>query len=185
MNIIDLIFLFPLGFFIIKGFRKGVILELFSFLALILGIIGSMKLTHLIISSLQKHLTNAEWVPYLAYLFVFIGIYILVRYLGKFFEKVVKNSNMGFFNKLAGGIFGALKILFLFSILIWLTDQINIIPQNVKETSISYKYIQPFAPLVINFINKVIPIGRDIIDQIENFFDQVIENIPENDLETI
>ncbi len=44
MNILDIIFLVPLLFALYRGFKKGLIHMIASLLALILGIVGAMKL---------------------------------------------------------------------------------------------------------------------------------------------
>ncbi len=44
MNILDIIFLVPLLFALYRGFKKGMIHMIASLLALVLGIVGAMKL---------------------------------------------------------------------------------------------------------------------------------------------
>jgi len=176
MTILDFIFLIPLAFFIIKGFQRGILIELISVIALIIAIIGCMKLTYLFINMIQGDENTSEWLPLFAYLVVFIIIYLVIYFFGKFLEKIIKTVHLNFINRLAGAALGIFKAVFLFSLLVWLLNMVDIFPESIKNKSFFYKYFKPFAPLVIDLVSSLVPVFKDIINQIEAFFDNLVKN---------
>lgn len=174
MTVLDFIFLIPLAFFIIKGYQRGIIIELVSVIALIFAIVGCMKLTYIFIGSFQGSGTKSEWFPLLAYLFVFILIYLVIYFFGKLLEKFIKTANLNFINRLAGVLLGVFKAVFLFSLLIWLLNMVDIFPESVKTKSITYRYLKPVAPVLIDYVSSMIPVFKDIINQVEAFFDNLV-----------
>lgn len=176
MTLLDFIFLIPLAIFIIRGFRRGIIIEMISLVALVFAIVGSMKLTYIFINSVPGTATKSEWFPLIAYLLVFMVIYIIIYLFGKLLEKIIKTANLNFINRLAGGVLGICKAVFLYSLLIWMLNMVDVFPESVKSKSITYKYIKPFAPVVIDMVSSVIPVLRDIIKQVEEFFDHLVKS---------
>lgn len=174
MTVLDILFLFPLIFFIIQGFRKGVILELTTMIALIIAVIASLKLTYFCLSYFPGLKEKSPWVPYFAYIIVFLCFYLLVSAIGKQVNQLIRSINLNIFNRIAGAALGACKIIFIFSFLIWLTEQIDVIPSNIKGKSLSYKYFKDIAPAVISLVSSWMPYFRDTISQIEDFFSQLI-----------
>jgi membrane protein required for colicin V production len=177
MTAIDILFLIPLLFFVIQGFRKGVIMELTTMIALIIAMIASLKLTFICLSYFPGLKEKSPWIPYFAYIIVFIGFYILVYAIGKQIHNLIVTINLNIFNRIAGAALGACKIIFIFSFLIWLTEQIDVIPSNIKEKSLSYKYFKDIAPAVISMVSSWIPYFRDTISQIEDFFDHLLKKV--------
>ncbi len=175
MNIIDIIFLVPLAIYLILGYRKGAIVEIMTVVAFILAIIFSIKFTNIIVDKLGFASTG-RLLPYLAYLVVFIVVYFLINWVGKLLEKALKIAQLNWINNLFGALVGAFKIIFFFSLLIWITDQTGFLPDTYKETSISYHYIKPIAPRIINVVVQNIPALQDILTHIESFFDELIRN---------
>jgi membrane protein required for colicin V production len=177
MTVIDYLFIIPLLFFIIQGFRKGVIMELTTIVALIIAMLASLKLTYVCLSYFPGLKDKSVWVPYLSYIVVFICFYILVYAIGKQVNNLINSLNLNIFNRIAGAALGACKIIIIFSFLIWLTEQIDVIPSSVKEKSLSYKYFKDIAPAVIGLVSSWIPYFKDTITQIEVFFDQLINTV--------
>jgi len=174
MTVVDILFIFPLIYFVIQGFRKGVILELTTMIALIIAMIASLKLTYFCLSYFPGLKDKTPWVPYFAYIIVFLCFYLLVYAIGKQINQLIRSINLNIFNRIAGAALGACEIIFIFSFLIWLTAQIDVIPSNIKEKSLSYKYFKDIAPAVISLVSSWIPYFKDTISQIEEFFDHLI-----------
>lgn len=175
MTFIDILFLIPLLFFVIQGFRKGVIMELTTMIALIIAMLASLKLSFVCLSYFPGLKEKSVWIPYLAYIVVFICFYILVYAIGKQVHNLIAAINLNIFNRIAGAALGACKIIIVFSFLIWLTEQIDVIPASIKAKSMSYKYFKDIAPAIISFVSSWIPFFRDMIGQIEDFFDHIIK----------
>jgi membrane protein required for colicin V production len=173
MNIIDLICLLPLAFAVINGFRKGLVIEIASLLAFILAIIACLKLTHWVMELLHPIAGDSKWLPFISYLVIFIGVYILVLWIGKLVEKAIQVVQLGLFNRVLGMIFSTLRMCFFISLVFWMLDLAHLVPKETKDQSITYKALHHFAADTITFLSNHIPVVKGEIDQVEHFFDKV------------
>jgi membrane protein required for colicin V production len=126
VSLVDIVFALPLLWGAYKGFRKGLIVEIFSLLALILGVFCAIYFPEhaqqLIETNFQ---VEAKWIPIIAFSVTFIVVVILVNLVGKLIEKLVDILALGFFNKLGGLAFGVFKTLLILSFLVFIFEGIN------------------------------------------------------------
>ena len=171
MNALDIIILVPLVIGAWKGFRDGLIIELFSFLALILALIGGFKLLHVVMEFMrEKWDINGEWLPILAFLLIFTGIIILTNIAGKALSKVVNVTFLGVFDKLGGAILAVLKWALGISILIWIIDKMSVeVPFSWIEDSVIYPYLEPLAGYMWELIAYIFPVANDFFEQIKEY----------------
>ena len=157
MNYIDLVLGIILILAAIQGFRKGFIVELASLAALVLGIWGAIRFSDwtagLISDTMNyhsKHLTT------IAFIVTFIAIVVLIHILGKVLDNIVKAVALGFLNRLAGIIFGVLKVAVILSIFLLLFDTIDenvhILPSKQKTESKVYAPMKQLVPTLFPFI---------------------------------
>ncbi|MEA3497210.1 MAG: CvpA family protein [Bacteroidota bacterium] len=172
VNTIDLIFLIPLVIFLILGFRKGAIVEMFTLIALFIATIGCLTITNKIVLLLGIQ-QSTWWVPYLAYIVVFIGIYFLIHWVGKLLEKFIKIAQLNLINGLAGALIGAFKIIFIFSLILWISEQSKILPLKFKEKSMLFQYVEPIAPTTINFISDNLSVFKGLVSDVEGYFEEI------------
>ncbi|MFC2100760.1 CvpA family protein [Bacteroidota bacterium] len=152
MNYIDVIIAISLIWFAYKGFTKGLIIEVTSLIALILGIYISYHFSGFAADLLAKNFNiNGKYLPLISFTVTFIAVVILVYFIGKVLERIVNLVMLGFVNKLLGAIFGILKIGLIIStfLLIINSIQIDLIPEKSKENSILYKPVEKLAPFVL------------------------------------
>ena len=170
MNTIDLILILPLALAIISGFRKGFIIEIASFLAFVIAIIACLKLTHKLMELIVPYTGNSKWLPFVSYLVVFVLVYLLVLWIGKLLEKVVKIIQLGTINRLFGILFSLLKMCFFISLFFWLADMVHLIPKQSESQSVVYKAIHNFAPSFFAWVSDALPWVKGEIAEIEKFF---------------
>ena len=83
MNILDIILVIPIVLLAFAGFRKGLIKELASLVALILGIYFAVYFSDWTAGFLTQHFDiNQRYVFIIAFVLTFIGVVILVSLLG-------------------------------------------------------------------------------------------------------
>lgn len=157
MNYIDIVLGLILLLAAIQGFRKGFIVELASLAALILGIWGAIKFSDWTAGYISRTFNyHSTFLGTLAFLVTFIGIVILIHILGKVLDKTVKAIALGFLNRLAGVIFGLLKIAVILSILLLLFDpvdeNVHILPAQQKAESKLYSPMKQVVPTLFPFI---------------------------------
>jgi membrane protein required for colicin V production len=175
MNALDLILLFPIAMAAIRGYRKGIIVEVFSIIALIVAIIACLKITYEVTSLLEPWLGGSAWLPFAGYLVTFAGAFLAVMWLGKLFEKAVDMAQFGIVNKSLGAFFSILKTCFMISLLFWLTNRVQLIPQETQNGSLIYTSIKNLAPKLVNAATAFLPSLKKIMPQIEEFFHHVKE----------
>lgn len=158
MNYIDIILGLLLLFAAIGGFRKGLISELASLAALVLGIWGAIKFSHVTSEFLVE---NFDWqwehLNIVSFFITFVVIVILVHIVGSTVNKIAETVLLGFVNKLAGLVFGVLKSALILSIILLLFDRIDedidLLPKDVKANSRMYEPIKNLAPTLFPFID--------------------------------
>ena len=134
MNYLDIILAIPLLWALYKGFSKGLIIEVASLIAIVLGVYGAIHFSYFITNAL--HLTSS-YSPLISFAITFLIIVIVVYLLAKMLEKSVDLLALGFLNKLAGAIFALLKIAFIVSVLLMFFNKIDsktgLLPKKQKN----------------------------------------------------
>jgi membrane protein required for colicin V production len=151
VNYIDIILIIPFIWFIYKGFTRGLIIELASLAALILGIYGAFYFTDLIEAKLTENLNvKPDYSPVIAFIIIFVIVAVVVYLVGKLLEGIINLVALGLLNKLAGVLFGILKCAVLLSVLIYVINHFNdrLIPGEEKESSLLYRPIEGIVPLI-------------------------------------
>lgn len=159
MNYIDIILGILLVLAAINGFRKGLIVELASLAALVLGIWGAIKFSYVTSGFITEHFeVKTNYLNIISFVITFVVIVILVHLVGKAVQKIAETILLGFANKLAGLIFGILRTSLILSIILVVFDKIDesvhIIPKDAKHESRMYEPIRSFAPSIFPFIEN-------------------------------
>ena len=170
--IIDIIFVVLLVLAIIKGFSRGLIVAVFSFVAFLVGMAAALKLSAVVAISLQeKANVTGSWLPVISFFLVFIAVVLAVRLGAKLLKKAVSMVLLGWVDTIGGIILYALLYLFIYSVILFYAANIGLISLETQKASVTFEYIQPLGPKVINGIGKVIPIFSNLFGQLSSFFD--------------
>lgn len=164
MNFIDIFFLILSIYFVFKGFKNGLIIELTSLVSFVLGGLAGVYLSHYISGLLfAKGGFNPEVSYAISFLILFASVVIIVRLIAKAVTKVIDMAALGFINKLLGAVFGFLKLVFfaaLFFYFIGMVDKENkFISKASLEKSKFYKWSQIISltlfPEIPGYIDQV------------------------------
>ncbi len=165
MNIIDIIFIIPVIWFAYHGFKRGLIIELASLLALILGIYAALYFSGYAAGFLINNMdVSPKYVPMTSFIITFIAVVVIVYFIGKILEKLVNMIALGFLNKLAGGFFGIVKAAVLISIVLLIINHFNddLISSQKKKNSILYGPIEEIAPFLWQKLENMTPEDKNI-----------------------
>ena len=159
MNIFDAIIAVLLLFGFIRGLMKGLFIEVASLVALIVGVYGSIHFSYIVGDFLNKYVSwSEEYISLSAFAGTFIFIVIIISLLGKALTKIANIVSLGIINKILGGVFGALKIGLILSIVFIffskMNDTIPLIKKETLESAILYKPVKNIAPLIFPSIIK-------------------------------
>ncbi len=164
---------------IFKGYSRGLIVGLFSLVAIIIGLAAALKLSAVVAGYIGSTVKVSEsWLPILSFIVVFILVILLVRLGAKAIEKAVELALLGWINKLGGILLFVVLYMLVASVVLFYAEQIRILQPEVIENSVTYAYIQPWGPRVINAFGSVIPFFKDMFSDLEAFFGNVAETVP-------
>lgn len=167
MNILDAIIALPILFGAYKGFQKGVLMELVTFIALGLALVASFFFMNIGVSYLQPHLGEHSLMPVLSFVIIFIVVLVVVYYFGKIIKKILDITLFGTIDNFLGGLLGILKWALVFSVFLWLFDKGGIIlPKSFTSKSLLFPYLSLYAPKLMSFVATVLPMTNDFVDQI-------------------
>jgi membrane protein required for colicin V production len=157
MNYIDIIIGILLIVSAIVGFRKGLVVEVASLAALILGIWGAIHFSGITTGLLIKYFDlKTDYLNIISFIVTFIVIVILVHIVGSVISNMVDTVGLGILNKLGGLVFGLLRAILFLSVILIVFDKIDsdvqIIPEKTKESSTMYEPIKNVAPSIFPFI---------------------------------
>ncbi len=172
--IIDILTLILIAVAVIKGLSRGFIVAVFSFFAIIIGVAAAMKLS-LTVANWMQHSFNAQgkWLPLLSFLIVLIGVILLVRLVANIIQTALNVSMLGWLNKLGGVILYLLIYLFVYSILLFYLTKMDFIKQETIAASHTYGIIEPFGPAAVNMLGSIIPLFKNIFNQLSDFFEGI------------
>lgn len=150
MNYLDIILILPLLFGAWRGFKKGLIIEFFTLLALLVGLYAGIHFSDFLSSWLRESFGfNSTYLPVIAFTIIFLGVGAMVFFAGKALEKVISVVALTPLNKIAGLIFGVAKILFFLSaalVILESYDEKNaFFPEKLKEDSLLYHPVKSVA----------------------------------------
>lgn len=176
--IIDLIFVVILILAIIKGYQRGLIVGIFSFLAIIIGLAAAIKLSTVVAGYIGQTVKVSEkWLPIISFAVVFIIIVLLVRWGANIIQRTAEAVALGWLNRLGGIVFYAAIYITVFSVILFYMEQIHIIKHESINKSVTYSFVQPWGPKAINAFATIIPWFRDMFEELERFFEGVSHRV--------
>jgi membrane protein required for colicin V production len=171
MSTIDIILGVILLFAFYTGLKKGLFVTLASLIGLIAGVYGAIYFSHYAGAYLSNVFNWSEQVTNLAaFAVTFLAIVFVISLAGKLLTKVADFAALGFVNKLAGGVFNALKFAFIISVIfMFISSSTSIsgllISKEKRASSKLYEPIASIAPILLpNLLAEVENYG--IVDEI-------------------
>ena len=166
MSFLDIVLGILLIWGLYKGLINGLFVELTSLVALIAGIFGSIHFSYIAGDYLSQNMDwNPRYINITSFIITFIAIVLLVHFAGKLLTKIADFAMLGLLNKIAGGIFGALKVaIILGALLIFFekaTASFNFINEETKKESILYGPVRDIGAFVFS---KVFRSNTDSMD---------------------
>lgn len=176
--IIDLAFIGLMVLAVIKGLRRGVIVAVFSFVGFIIALAAALKLSAVVAGYLDDSVNvSSRWLPVISFVLVFIGVMILIRIAATLLEASVEVAMMGWVNKIGGAVFFMALYSILISVGLFFFVQLSFISEKTLQESVTYKYLQPLGPFIMNGLGKWFPLFKDLFTQLEDFFGNLSQKI--------
>lgn len=159
MAVIDIILGALILFGLIRGFMKGLFVEVASLAALVAGVYGAIHFSNFAAEFLMEKVSwDEKYINIVAFAITFVIIVLAIALAGKALTKLANFAALGIINKLLGGVFGGLKIGLILSVVLIVFDDLNkTIPfasAEDLEDSILYTPVKSLAPTIFPNILK-------------------------------
>lgn len=150
MSWLDILILLPLLIGLVRGLMRGLIIELTAIVSIIIGFIGTKTWGAPFSVWLSQQFDWPEAVcVVVAYALLFLGITLLLNIIAKLLSKLFKTVNLGWINRIFGGIFGVAKwaaiVLLVVLCIHRLDDQFHFLKTELKQQSTIYSYVTPLS----------------------------------------
>lgn len=154
MNLLDFILLIPIVWLCIRGFQKGLIIELASLIGIILGIIAAYYYAGYVQDLIKDYFSFKEHTSrIIAYILIFLAVMLVVYLIGKMVEGVIDVIALGWLNKMLGAIIGLAKGIVLVGIILYIFEKTDtrqkVITPAVKEKSMFYHPLMELVHFVV------------------------------------
>ena len=168
MNMIDAIIIGITLILAIKGFFNGVIKEVSGLIGLIGGLFIATKYYHqtgIYIDENLMKINNPSAIDLVGFIVDFVGVWIVVVFLGFLISRILKISALGIFDRIAGFIFSGAKFFVLISVILALLYNVAFLKDKIDNYAKN---------------SFVMPILLKVGDKIINIDPKKIENISKN-----
>ncbi len=118
MNWIDATIVIILILSLVMGFINGLVKEVASLAALILGIWGAIKFSSFTAAKLYDYFDmTGQYVGLIAFIITFGLIVVVIHFVGIIADKIVNAVSLGFVNRLLGIVFSLIKSVLIMSVI--------------------------------------------------------------------
>ncbi|MEO8148292.1 MAG: CvpA family protein [Bacteroidia bacterium] len=160
MNWLDIVIAIPLLWGAYQGYKKGLVFMVLMIIGMIFGLYLAFKFSGLIVSLLAEHINaSKDILPYIAFAIVFAAIVLLVIFLAKLLEAILKAASLTTFNKVAGSVLGMAKWALIVSVVLWLfkslEHSLTIIPAKAKKESMTYDFVLKFSTFITPTFDEI------------------------------
>ena len=176
--ILDLVLIVILILAIIKGYQRGLIVGVFSLIAIVVGLAAAIKLSTVVAGYVGKEIKVSDtWLPVISFAAIFILVVLLIRLGANMIQKTVELALLGWVNRLGGILLYIAIYLIVYSVIIFYAEQVKLIQPETIQKSATYSFIQPWGPKVINSFATIIPIFKDMFADLQTFFGGVAKKM--------
>ena len=157
MSFLDIIIGLLLIYGLWKGLNNGLFVEIASIVALIAGIYGAIHFSYIAGDYLSQNMQwNERYINLTAFVVTFIIIVIVVNITGKLLTKIANFAMLGLLNKIAGALFGALKVAIILGALLVFFERVNssanLVKNEAMENSVLYEPVKEIGAFVFSAV---------------------------------
>lgn len=142
-----------------KGLKNGLFVELASIIALIAGIFGAIHFSYIAGDYLSQNMQwNERYINLASFIITFIVIVLAIHFAGKLLTKIANFAMLGLVNKIAGGLFGALKVAIILGAILVFFERVNssvgFVKNETMENSVLYEPVKEIGAIVFSMVLK-------------------------------
>lgn len=171
MEVIDIIILILIGVGVIQGLMKGSMKELASVVGFVAGLLLARALFGTVAEQLAPALnTSITVAQILSFILIWVAVPIGCSLVASVLTKALEVVHLGWLNRLSGAMLGAVKMMLLAGIGIYVLEYIDpkseMVSKTTKKASVLYT---PMKELV----DQCLPVVKDVTDDIKEVTDKI------------
>ncbi len=171
---------------LVKGYRKGFVLQLVGLASIILAAIFGGKLADIILPEINRLIDISPNIArMLSFVLAFGLIATVISLVGRLVQKFINVVFLSFFNRLLGGVVAAGTMMLALSIILSLVLMIDkseaLITNEVREESFFFKRVEAVVPAIVPYLNKEVwdeYIPESYREKIEGKRDSLLHTMP-------
>lgn len=171
--IIDIFFAVVAAWGFYLGFSRGIIKTIFTILSVVFGLIMAVRFGPQVTNLLERTLSDNPLMFIAGFLLTFVGVMMIIRLLANFLEGALQTAHINFVNQFIGGLVTAAFFTLLLSGLLWFSDKAQLISEDTKGDSSTYKYLERYPEVVWSWGGKLKPVLVDFWDHSIEFMNKL------------
>ena len=173
MEVIDIIILILIGVGAIQGLMKGSIKVLASIVGFVAGLLLARALFGTVAEQLAPALgTSITIAQILSFILIWVAVPIGCSLIASVLTKALAVVNLGWLNRLAGALLGAVKVMLLIGLGIYVLEYID--PKNEMISKTTKKSSLLYSPMK-ELVDQCLPVVKDMTDDIKDVTDKIIK----------
>lgn len=186
MNWFDLTTLILLLVALVKGYRKGLIMQLVGLTVIVLAAIFGGKLAETILPEINRFLDiSSNLARVLSFLIAFGLIAVVISIIGRLIQKFVDVVFLSFFNRILGSVIAVGTMMVVLSIVLnlvlMLDKRENMISNEIRKESFFFERVETVVPAIVPYLDKEFweeYVPENYRKEIEEKSDSLLKNIP-------
>ena len=118
MNIFDIIVVIILAYCVIRGIFRGLLKELSSIIGVFGGFYAAYTYYMMVARPLSRWISHTGYLNLVSFLIIFCIVFLVISMVGVIINYLLKLAFLGWFDRLAGALFGAVKAILIVSVLL-------------------------------------------------------------------
>ncbi|GEM_PF-3840230 len=126
INALDLVIAVIIAATAIIGAIKGFVKQIIGILSILAGVWCAFKGSSWLVQNVRSYIPAGEKTLYIVCFIIIVVVVILLGYLlGRFIEKIIEITTLGWINRVCGALLGAAKAILLIAVVVYIFDKIN------------------------------------------------------------
>jgi membrane protein required for colicin V production len=173
MEVIDIIILILIGVGAIQGLIKGSIKQLAAIVGFVAGLLLARGLFGVVAEQLAPALdTSITIAQILSFILIWVAVPIGCLLVALVLAKALDVVNLGWLNHLLGAMLGALKVMLLVGLGIYVLEYIDpkskMVSKSTKRTSLLYSPMK-------DMVNQCLPVVKGLTEELKDVTDKMIK----------
>jgi membrane protein required for colicin V production len=173
LNGIDIVIIIVLGASAIYSTVKGFVKDIFSLLAVILGIIAALVFYRMGGQLMEGFIASEQVRNTISFAVIFLVIAVAVSIVGILVSKIIKSVELSFYDRLAGFAFGLVKGFLIVAVIV-------VVVTSIMPRAAANSRLVPYVARAIDLVADVLPPEyRDSVDDTRDRLREFGDTIPE------